>query len=110
MQTSTSSLSRSIVLGSKLSSTLARSLGRVVLKARMAGLAIGETAAALHRRRGEAANDLEEYEVLHALLGAFDRIDGALRRARIRSGAEVDMFSQSSEAGVVKGYLLVTVF
>lgn len=98
MQTSTSSLSRSIVLGSKLSSALAKHLERVVLKARRAIRAVGKIVV-LHLDRGTAI--VEKYDALHALLGTFDLIDVALRRAKACSGADagiVELCSQPSKS------------
>lgn len=103
MQTSTSSLSRSIDLGSKLSSTSAMRLGRVVLKARACGSGRQERAraddAGLCHEGGATA---EAIEGLHIRAAKRDRAGNAPRRASIWRGAGADMADYGRGRGGVQ--------
>lgn len=92
MQTSTSSLSRSTVFGSKLSSTSAKRNGLDVLNGlaettRRSPAAVAGALCLLHSRD----TAVEDLEALYSRPVKPDLADTALRRMHLRRGAELDM-------------------
>lgn len=99
MQTSTSSLSRSIDLGLKLSSTSAMRLGRVLLKARAGGSGRQTRARAGDAGLCHGGDTAEAVEALHIREAKRDRAGNTPRRASIWRGAGADMADHGGGAG-----------
>lgn len=89
MQTSTSSLSRSMLFGSNVSSTLASRLAGVVLMVRTAVRAERDAVAAVARAGWNLRVGPVEYEAAHVVRARRERMGLALWRANVWRGAEV---------------------